>query len=164
MANGASGKYFVTKDPNDTFEDLTEMFDGLAILKVDGFLSRGKPVNIYTAQWVNSQVEDFLITTLDENDNPIVIRENQDIEITFIIKQKWASAYGIDVQATHDAFIDYMTNSDVYIQSAYVNNLFVHCVCLKGYTPTTIKLGRSDNSYIMGTLTLHCLDAPQVGQ
>lgn len=166
MANESANRYFVTKDLSDGFTDPTtiEDFDGLAILKVDGFLERGKPVNIYTAQWINSQVEDFLITTHDAQDNPIVIRENTDIELTFIVKQKWATGNSIDVQASHDAFVDYMTSSDVYIQSSYVGNKYVHCVCLKEYKPTTIKLGRGDNSYIMGTLTLHCLDVPQEGE
>ena len=159
--NGSTGKYFAKNSESGTFVDLTTSYNGLAILKVDGFLKKGRPVNIYTAQWIDSQAEDFLITTLDSNDNPIVVRENVDLEITFIIRQKYASgATAIDVQAVHDNFIGFMTNTDVWIKSAYMGNKYAHCVCLKEYKPTTVKLMRGDNSYIMGTITLHTLDAP----
>ena len=135
------------------------MFDGVAELKLDGMLAKGEPVNVYTAQWIDSQQEDFMITTLDDNDNPVVIRKNVDLELTFIVRQKYATGT-IDVQTVHDNFVDYFTGSDVWLKSSYVGNKYVHCVCLKEYKPTTVKLGRGDNSYIMGTITLHCLDAP----
>ena len=126
-------------------------------------LGKGKPVNIYTAQWVNSQQEDFMITTFDNQNNPVVIRENVDIDITFIVRKKYAATQtNFDVQAVHDSFVDYMTNSDVWIKSGYLGNKYVHCVCLKEYKPTTVKLGRGDNSYIIGTITLHALDAPAI--
>ena len=160
MAQDLKNKYFVKKTANGTFSDVTTLFDGLRILKVDGFLAKGKPVNIYTAQWINEQDEDFMITTIDDNDNPVVIRENVDLEVTFIIRQKYATGT-IDVMAQHDLFVDYMTGSDVWIKSSYVNNKYVHCVCLKEYKPTTQKLQRKESSWIMGTITLHTLDAPQ---
>jgi hypothetical protein len=135
------------------------MFDGVAVLKLDGMLAKGEPVNVYTAQWIDSQQEDFMITTLDGSDNPVVVRKNVDLELTFIVRQKYAIGT-IDVQTVHDNFVDYITGSDVWLKSSYVGNKYVHCVCLKEYKPTTVKLGRGDNSYIMGTITLHCLDAP----
>lgn len=161
--NDSANRYYVKNSEGGDFVDITSAFNGLAVLKVDGFLKKGKPVNIYTAQWIDNQDEDFLITTLDSNNNPVVIRENVDIEITFIIRQKYASpnAGTINVQSVHDSFISYMTNTDVWIKSSYVGNKYVHCVCLKEYSPTTVKLGRGVNSYIMGTLTLHTLDAPK---
>lgn len=160
--------YQVKNTESGTYQNIETMFPGVAILKVDGMLERGEPVNIYTAQWVNSQEEDFLITTRDIYDNPIVIRKNVDIEVTFIVKQKYASST-IDVMTTHDNFVDYMTGSDVWIKSSYMNNKYVHCVCLKEYKPTNVKLhrtfndnGRSiDNSYVIGTITLHTLDSPK---
>ena len=161
MANNSSGRYFVKNTSNGTFADITTLFDGVAVLKLDGMLAKGKPVNIYTAQWINSQDEDFLITTLDEHDNPVVIRENVDLEMTFIVRQKYATGT-INVQSVHDDFVDYMTGSDVWIKSSYLGNKFVHCVCLKEYKPTTIMLERGANSYIMGTLTLHTLEAPKI--
>lgn len=159
MAQDLKNKYFVKKRSNGEFTDVTTLFDGLRILKVDGFLAKGKPVNIYTAQWINEQEEDFLITTTDENDNPVVVRENVDLDITFIVRQKYATGQ-IDVQQQHDLFRDYMTGSDVWIKSAYVGNKYVHCICLKEYKPTTVKLQRGDDSWVMGTITLHTLDAP----
>ena len=155
--------YQVKNTSNGEFTNIETMFDGLRILKMDGFLAKGKPVNIYTAQWVNQQDEDFLITTIDNNDNPVVIRENTDIEITFIIRKKYATnpSESFDVQSVHDAFISYMTDSDVWIKSSYVNNKYVHCVCLKEYHPTTQKMQRGEKSWIMGTITMHCLNAPQ---
>lgn len=159
MANNSSGRYFVKNTENGTFQDITTLFNGVAILKLTGMDGKGKPVNIYQAQWVNSQREDFMITTLDENNNPVVIRENVDIEITFIVRQKYATTT-IDVQTVHDNFTNYMTNSDVWVKSGYLGNKYVHCVCLKEYKPTTTKLDRGENSYMMGTITLHTLDAP----
>ena len=158
--NHSSNRFFAKNTESGTFQDITTMFDGVAVLKLDGMLAKGKPVNVYTAQWLSNQREDFLITTLDDNDNPIVIRENVDLELTFIVRQKYATGT-IDVQTVHDNFVDYITGSDVWLKSSYVGNKYVHCVCLKDYKPTTVKLGRGDNSYMMGTITLHCLDAPQ---
>lgn len=159
--NNSSNRYFVKNTSNGVFTDITTLFNGVAVLKVDGMLAKGKPVNIYTAQWINSQEEDFLITTLDEHDNPVVIRENVDLEITFIVRQKYATGT-INVQSVHDNFVNYMTGSDVWIKSSYLGNKYVHCVCLKEYKPTTIMLERGANSYIMGTLTLHTLEAPKI--
>ena len=157
--NHSSNRFFAKNTESGTFQDITTMFDGVAVLKLDGMLAKGEPVNVYTAQWIDSQQEDFMITTLDDNDNPVVIRKNVDLELTFIVRQKYATGT-IDVQTVHDNFVDYITGSDVWLKSSYVGNKYVHCVCLKDYKPTTVKLGRGDNSYIMGTITLHCLDAP----
>jgi hypothetical protein len=151
--------YFVKKNESDAWVDIVSRFNGVRILKMDGFASLGKPINIFTQQWIGNQKEDMLITTLDGSNNPVVIRENTDIEITFIVKQKYASST-INVLTQHDGFVNYMTNSDVWIKSAYMGNKYVHCVCLKEYKPTTQKLGRGIDSYMMGTITLHCLDAP----
>lgn len=155
--NDSSGRYYVKNTSGGTYQDITTLFDGVAILKMEGMLSQGKPINIYTAQWIDSQVEDFLITTLDSNNNPIVIRENVDIDITFIVRQKYA-ATAINVLTTHNNFVNYMTNTDVWIKSSYSGNKSAHCVCLKEYKPTTISLERGDKSYMMGTITLHCLE------
>lgn len=159
--NNSSGKYYVKNTESGSFTDITTMFDGVAVLQLTGLLGKGAPINIYTAQWNDSQTEDFLITTLGSNDNPVVIRENVDIELTFIIRKKYAASQsGFNPLTVHDAFIAYMTNSDVWLKTAYLGNKYVHCVCLKEYKPTTINLNRGDNSFIMGTITLHALSAP----
>ena len=151
--------YFTKNSESASWEDITSKFDGVRILKMDGFLAKGKPINIFTQQWLSNQEEDFLITALDDNDNPVVIRENVDIEITFIVRQKYANLV-IDVQDVHDRFVEYMTGSDVWLKSAYLGNRYVHCVCLSEYKPTTVRLQRGGDSYIMGTLKLHTLNTP----
>lgn len=151
--------YQIKNREGNAFQNIETLFDGVRILKVDNMLAKGKAVNIYTEQWVNSQEEDFLITTLDGNDNPVVIRENVDIEVTFAVRRKYANS-AIDVMSVHNAFVSYMTGSDVWIKSSYVGNKYVHCVCLNDYKPTIIKLNRGDSSFAMGTIVLHCLDAP----
>lgn len=161
--NDSKNRYFVKNTENGSFTDITTLFDGVAVLMLTGLSSKGKPVNIYTEQWVNEQEEDFLITTLDENNHPVVVRENVDIELTFIVRKKYATTQeNFDVLAKHDAFVDYMTNTDVWLKSAYMGNKYVHCVCEKEYKPTAVMLNRGDNSYMTGTITLHTLDAPKV--
>jgi len=161
MANNLYSKYYVKNTENGTFTDIATLFSGVAILKVDGLNAKGEPINIYNAQWQNSQREDFMITNFDESGNPVVIRKNTDIDITFIVRQKYANSQ-IDVLTQHDAFVNYMTNSDIWIKSKYCGGKQVHCICLKEYKPTTQKLFRGDNSYMMGTITLHSLDSPTI--
>ena len=50
--------------------------------------------------------------------------------------------------------------SDVWIKDGYHNNMEVHCVCLKEYKPTTEKYQRGEDSWVMGTLSLHMLEQP----
>jgi hypothetical protein len=170
MANNSSGRYFVKNTSDGVFTDITTLFDGVAVLKVDGMLAKGKPVNIFTQQWIDTQYEDFMITTEVttttngvQTSTPVVIRENVDIELTFIVRKKYASANAqsnFNVLTAHDTFVDYMTKSDVWLKSSYVGNKYVHCVCIKEYKPTTVKLERGNDSYIIGTITFHTLDAP----
>lgn len=151
------GKYFVKFTQNESFTDITSFVDGVRILAISGFFEQGEPVNVYTAQWVDSQTEDMMIAKRDNN-KPVVVRKNVDIEITFIVKKKYASNQSdFNVAARHDYFIELMTSSDVWIKSLYANKI-AHCICLKEYKPTTVKLHRGDDSFIMGTLTLHLLD------
>lgn len=161
MANNLYSKYYVKNTENGTFTDIATLFSGVVVLKVDGLNAKGEPINIYNAQWQNSQREDFMITNFDKSGNPVVIRKNTDIDITFIVRQKYANSQ-IDVLTQHDAFVNYMTNSDVWIKSKYYGGKQVHCICLKEYKPTTQKLFRGDNSYMMGTITLHSLDSPTI--
>lgn len=154
-------RYFTKKSESDEWQDICSIFSGVVVLKVDGLNAKGEPINIYNAQWQNSQREDFMITNFDESGNPVVIRKNTDIDITFIVRQKYANSQ-IDVLTQHDAFVNYMTNSDVWIKSKYYGGKQVHCICLKEYKPTTQRLFRGDNSYMMGTITLHSLDSPTI--
>ena len=158
MAKKNSGKYFIKNTADGTYGDVSSVFDGINILSVDGLNSRGKAINVFTQQWIGSQKEDFLITTNDENDNPVIIRENVDITVVFISGQRYADAV-IDVQEVYDSFVDYMTGSDIWIASTYVDKQ-VHCVSLDKAEPKTVKLHRGGDTYIIGELTLHTLDKP----
>lgn len=155
MAASTTGKYKIKNTSAGTWSEPTA---GVHILAINGFDSKGKTVNVFTQQWINSQTEDFLITTLDSNNNPVVIRENVDITVVFIVGQRYTNTT-IDVQTQYDSFVDYMTNSDVWIASSYVGKQ-VHCMCLDKLEPKTVKLKRGGNSYILGEITLHTLEKP----
>lgn len=159
MAQGLKNKYYVRKAASGEWEDLTTKFVGLKILKVDGMNEVGEAINIYSEQWIGSQSEDFFVTNKDALLNDVVVRKNIDLQLTFICGSRYGA---IDTQACHDSFVDYVTKSgDFYIKSKYTDKE-AHVICLKGYKPTTQKLHRGINdSYIMGTIELHTLDAPQ---
>ena len=161
MANKElKGKYLLKNTAAGTFTDVTTLFDGVRILKVDGIGALGDAKNIYLGDWVYTQTEDMMIVMADPNDTVKIIRENTDIDVTFIVHRRYASS-SIDVLTQHDAFISYMTDTDVWVKSAYVGNKYVHCIATKDYKPTVMKLHRGADSYIIGTVTLHTLDAPQ---
>lgn len=158
MNNELKNKYFVRKPTNEQFVDITSLFDGIKILSIGGWEELGKTVNVYHEQWADSQVEDFLIATIDQDNTPVVVRENVDLQLTFICGNKY-SANAIDVRAQHDAFIEYMTSSDIYIKSAYTGKE-VRCMCIENYKPTTERLQRGFSSFIVGVLPLHTLGKP----
>lgn len=157
--NDLTGKYFAKKAINDEYQDFTTLFDGLRILKIDGFMSEGQPKNVYTASWEYDDDEDFAIVMQDDEDAIIIIRECVDLDITFIIKGSYASET-IDVNTQHLRFKNYMLSKDVWIKSMYQDELEAHCVCLKEYKPTTEKYHRGIDSYVMGTITMHMLEKP----
>lgn len=154
-----TNKYFVKNTSEGTYTDFTTLFDGLRILKIDGFYAKGGAKNVYTASWEYEEAEDFTIVMQDSTDTVKIIRECTDIDITFIIKQKYATN-SIDVLTQHKLFVDYMTNTDVWIKNGYHSEATAHCVCLKEYKPTTEKYQRGTDSYVMGTITLHKLENP----
>ena len=177
MASKIEDSYLVKKG-SDSYATIASKFNGVRILKIDGYLAKGKPINIYTAQWVDNQTEDCIVTLEDSSTHaPIVIRENVDLDITFIVSEKYFTPTQqtptIDVAAVHDSFVDYMTTGEVYLKSLYVNRE-VRCICLKEYKPTTTKLNRPTaasfnggqntiafgQNYIIGTISLHTLTAP----
>lgn len=159
--NELRDKYFVRKSVNDAWEDITTKFDGVKVLAISDFNTVGKSVNIYNAQWITelTQNEDYAVGTEDGQGNPVVLRENIDISITFIVGNKYATT-AIDVVQVHDTFVNYLTDGALYIKSKYTNKE-VKCVCLDEYKPTTEKLQRGNVSWIMGTLKLHTLGKPQ---
>lgn len=158
MANIAN-EYLVRRG-SQKFATIASMFNGVRVLKIDGYTKTGEPTNIYTAQWINSQSEDYCVAdkkTEDGVEYDVVFRKNVDIDITFIVADRYTDST-IDVRSAHDAFVAYMTDGALYLKSNYANRT-LRCVCLKEYKPTTEKLQRPQGSnYIMGTMTLHALD------
>lgn len=154
--NDLKQAYFVKNTSNGQFIDVAQLFQGVRILSVTGIAAKGKAVNVYNQQWMESEQEDFMITS---NDGTIV-RENVDIEVTFIVHNKYVDGLvGIDVKTQHDNFVNYMTSTDVWVKSSYQNNAIAHCVALEGYEPTTMKLKRDGNTnFALGTIKLHCLE------
>lgn len=146
--------YYVKNTQNGSFQDVATKFQGVRILSVTGVAAKGKAVNVYHEQWMDSETEDFMITT----NNGTIIRENVDIEVTFLVRQQYATSV-IDVKTQHDNFVKFMTDKDVWIRTSYQNNVIAHCVCLDGYEPTTMKLKRDVNAnYALGTIKLHCIE------
>lgn len=153
MAKKINNKYFIKNSANGSFIDVTTLFDGVNILAVEGFDARGKALNVYIEQWMDGGT-DFMITS----NNGQIVRENVDIKVVFIVGQRYANAT-IDTQTVYDSFVDYMTNTDVWIKSAYVGKQ-VHCVSIDKVEPKTIKLHRGGNSYILGEIQLNTLGSP----
>ena len=153
MAKKITNKYFVKNTANGSFADVTTLFDGVNILAVEGFDAKGKALNVYVEQWIDG-ITDFMITS----NNGQIVRENVSIKVVFAVGQRYANAT-IDTQTVYDSFVDYMTNTDVWIKSAYVDKQ-VHCVCVDKVEPKTIKLHRGGNSYILGEIQLNTLEPP----
>lgn len=146
--------YYVKNTSTGSFQDVATKFQGVRILSVTGVAAKGKAVNVYHEQWMDSETEDFMITS----NNGTIIRENVDIEVTFLVRQQYATSV-IDVKTQHDNFVKFMTDKDVWIRTSYQNNVIAHCVCLDGYEPTTMKLKRDVNAnYALGTIKLHCIE------
>lgn len=153
MAKKITNKYFVKNSESGSFVDVTTLFDGVNILAIEGLDARGKAINVYIEQWITGGT-DFMITS----NNGQIVRENVDIKVVFIVGQRYANAT-IDTQNVYDSFVDYMTNTDVWVESLYVGKQ-VHCMALDKVEPKTIKLHRGGNTYILGEIQLRCIEPP----
>ena len=52
MANGSKNRYYVKNTAGGGFEEITQKFNGVAVLTVTGLDSKGKAINIYNEQWI----------------------------------------------------------------------------------------------------------------
>lgn len=153
--NELSNTYFVKLAEGGNYIDVNQLVDGVRVLSITGFFEQGEPVNIYTAQWVDSQEEDCMVA----HPEGTVIFKNVDIKVTFMVHQKYATNT-IDVTTQHDAFVSYLTNGIIWVKSNYAGRQ-VKCVCLEKYEPTTVRLKRGAGiNYMLGTITLHTLEKP----
>lgn len=153
MAKQIKNKYFAKNTANGTYTDITDMFQGVCVLSIDGLDSKGRSLNVYYEQWIDGGT-DFMITS----NNGQIVRENVSIKVVFVVGQRYANAT-IDTQSVYDSFVDYMTNTDVWIKSMYVGKQ-VHCVAIDKVEPKTVKLKRGANEYILGEIQLQTLGAP----
>lgn len=153
MAKKITNKYFVKNTANGSFVDVTTLFNGVNILAVEGLDAKGKALNVYIEQWIDGST-DFMITS----NNGQIVRENVSIKVVFVVGQRYASST-INPQTVYDSFVNYMTNTDVWIKSAYVGKQ-VHCVSIDKFEPKTVKLKRGGNSYILGEMQLNTIEPP----
>lgn len=154
--NRLKNKYYIKLTDSSPWYDITDLFTGVKVLSIEGFEDIGEAVNVYTSQWNDSNVEDFMITGGNSCHSGEVIRKNVTLSLTFICGERYGA---LNTRATHDQFISNITSSDFYINSLYTGKT-AHVVCLESYSPTQVKLHRGNNSYIMGTVRLHCLQPP----
>lgn len=153
MAKKINNKYFVKNTANGSFVDVTTLFDGVNILAIEGLDAKGRSLNVYYEQWIDGGT-DFMITS----NNGQIVRENVDIKVVFIVGQRYANST-INTQTVYDSFVDYMTNTDVWIKSMYFGKQ-VHCVAIDKIEPKTVKLKRGVNEYILCEIPLQTLGAP----
>ena len=153
MAKKITNKYFIKNSANGSFADVTTLFDGVNVLAVEGLDAKGKALNVYIEQWIDGGT-DFMITS----NNGQIVRENVSIKVVFVVGQRYANST-IDTQTVYDSFVDYMTNTDVWIKSMYFGKQ-VHCVAIDKVEPKTVKLKRGANEYILGEIPLQTLGAP----
>mgnify|MGYP007056171808 CR=1 FL=1 len=150
----ATGKYFIKRKESDVWEDIAVKFPSVNVLNISGMGGVGDSLNVYNAQWLSSEQDDFQVTTTDTQGNPVIIRKNTDIELTFICGERYGA---IDTQECYDDFVAYIAKQgDFWIKSGYTG-LMAHVISMKGFQPTTQKLHRGTRSYITATAPLHCL-------
>ena len=167
-------KYFHSSD-GTIWDDFTNK-SGVRVLSIEGLDEIGDAVNVYTEQWVDSEIEDYMCTTkktVQGTTIDAVVRKNVDINLTFIVSQRYTDTH-IDIQQTYDDMIATLCYSGaIYLKSTYVNKI-AYVVCLKAVKPTVVRLQRGEyrtneqnqvkrwdiDSYIMATVTFHCLKPP----
>ena len=149
------GKYFIKRAESDVWEDIAVKFPSVNVLSIEGMGEIGDSTNVYNEQWADSSVEDFQITSTQDNPSTReIIRKNVDLSMTFICGERYGAQ---DTQTCYENFVSYIARQgDFWIKSGYTG-LQAHVVCLKGFKPTTQKLQRGTKSYMMATAPLHCL-------
>ena len=159
---GLTGKYFHGTTKNGLVDFTTHL--GVRVLAIDGLDEVGDAVNVYTEQWIDSNVEDYMCSkkkTVGNTEVDDVVRKNVDINLTFIVSPRYTTNTSIDIQDEYDKLITALCyEGDIYIKSMYVNKI-AHVVCLKSFKPTAVKLHRGRNSYILATIPFHVLEPPE---
>jgi hypothetical protein len=150
-------KYYIKRRESDAWRQVEDMFNGLHILNLDGIHGVGESMNVYHEQWIDSESEDFIVTNQIGGED-VVYRANADVKMTFIIASKYQTQQSMNISEVHSSFVNYVCKGgDFYIKSEY-NGLSIHVASFAEYAPTSMRLNRGTNSYILGTMTLHLLD------
>lgn len=160
---GLIGKYAYRKGTTGSWTNF-DTIAGVRVLAIDGINERGETVNVYTAQWIDSDVEDYICTKQETASggvvHDVIIRKNIDINLTLIVSRRYTAGENIDEQSVYDDIISTLCETgDLYIKSLYTNKE-MHVVCLKSFKPTAVKLHRGRDSYILATIPLHTLEPP----
>ena len=165
MGNLTEKYYYSRTGQSGSWSDFTTIA-GVRVLAIDGFDERGDVVNVYTAQWIDSDVEDYMCAkqeTVTVNGvssvRDVIIRKNVDLNMTVIVSQRYTSSV-IDVQEVYDTLLSTVCDGDIFLKSVYTNKICpIHQ--LKSFKPTAVKLHRGRNSYILATIPFHVLQAPR---
>ena len=160
---GLKGKYSYKSNTMNAFSNF-DSIAGVRVLSIDGFNERGEAVNVYTAQWIDSEVEDYVCTKQREVSGvmqDVIIRKNTDLNLTLIVSRRYASNESqVDEQSTYESLISTICETGaIYLKSEYTG-MQARVVCLKSFKPTAEKLHRGRNSYILATIPFHVLEPP----
>lgn len=150
---GLTNKYGYRQESTGDFYYF-DAIAGVRVLSIDGMDSLGDTVNVYNAQWIDDDKEDFVIA----HEESKIVRKNVDINLTLIISRRYTTQ-AIDEQTVYNSLLSTICDSDIYLYSAYTNKI-AHVVCLKSFKPTAVKLHRGRDSYILATIPLHTLEPP----
>lgn len=159
MNSELNDKYLYKKAAGDEWTPLGTNANGVRILSIEGFNERGKALNVYTEQWLDSHEEDIYIAPDSKGDTKIV-RENVSIKMTFIISPRYSNVVNFNIDTAYDTFLDNVTETDIWLKSEYVHKT-VHCICLEATKTKQAKFQRGNDSYIIGEIEFHTLDKPQ---
>ena len=145
MAYGLLNKYYIRKSVGDEWQDIAAKWNGVRVLSISGFGEMGDAVNVYNEQWINSQVEDFLVTlqeTVENVTRDVIIRKNTNLVMNIIVSRRYSNT-AINEQDMYRTLASWIaTTGDFYIRSVYTGEE-AHVICLDSFKPTAQLLNRA---------------------
>lgn len=134
------------KESSKDIKDLEYDFEGVRILKVSGISNLGKPKNIYTNSYAESESENVLMPD-------VICREPTDIEVEFFVT-------GDNYMAIHDAFIDYCSSGVIHYWDTYRRRK-VRLINLESYEVVEESF-KSSIKYIKSVIKFKNIDGKSV--
>lgn len=143
--------YLIKREREETYTPLSTLFPSLHVLSLEGFLSRGSPINIYTAQWVGWQAEDVMVGTKDEHGRDVIEHAPAlGLTLTFTFSSRECGGSATLMRQRHKMFINYMCDDVVFLRTMYEGGKEGPALRVRtGYRPTLY-----DDRHIVGTLHL----------